>query len=76
MDKICPLCNALQTINQICPICGQPMIDGGVIENYFGPYSPYMDQELFESPDRFCTHLLYCPECHHDVRISLEMVNI
>lgn len=76
MDKICPLCNALQTIDKRCPICGQTMIDGGVIENYFGPYSPYMDHELLESSDRFCTHLLYCPECHHDVRITLEMVNI
>jgi len=52
------------------------MIDGGALEDYFGPYSPYMDHELLESSDRFCTHLLYCPECHHDVRINLEMVNI
>lgn len=80
MEKICPVCNCLQTIDRQCPVCGQQMMDGGALENYFGPYSPYMDNSSFtmpfDLPDTHCVHLLYCPCCHYDIRAAWELVTI
>ncbi len=76
MDKVCPACNALTNLDKNCPVCGHQMVDGGSIENYYGPYSPYMDHGLLQESDNYCTHLCYCPICHYDVRITLEMVKI
>ncbi|MEG6584570.1 hypothetical protein V6C17_03060 [Dendrosporobacter sp. 1207_IL3150] len=77
---VCPLCNALQPLDKICPICNQQMTDGGAIENYYGPYSPYMSRDSiygpYQTPVKQCVHLLYCPNCHYDLRVALEMVNI
>jgi len=80
MEKVCPICNALQSINSHCPNCGHEMLDGGALENYFGPYSPYMDRDMLNAPfelfDDHCVHLLYCPNCHYDVRVAWRLVDI
>lgn len=77
MAKVCPLCNALQTLAKECPLCGQPMVDGGMLENYFGPYGPYKTEDGKSGPDDSCCgHLCYCPNCGYDERLAVSMVNI
>ncbi|HMM21903.1 MAG TPA: hypothetical protein PKA10_14385 [Selenomonadales bacterium] len=75
---MCPVCNALASVEERCPVCGGPMADGGAIENYLGPYSPYMPVDSLQqfAPDRQCVHLLYCPRCHYDTRAAWELVMI
>ncbi|MCX7780990.1 MAG: hypothetical protein N2491_08795 [Negativicutes bacterium] len=74
MELVCPICNALKEITTICPLCGQTMADGGTLENYFGPYSPYMEEEgINRAAASHCVHLLYCPHCHFDMRAAWEL---
>ncbi|HWR10117.1 hypothetical protein [Sporomusa sp.] len=77
MEMVCPLCNAMQAIEENCPCCGQLMIDGGSVNNYLGPYSPYVETASlpFQSAGH-CVHLLYCPVCDYDVRVALALVSI
>lgn len=76
--KICPLCNAMASIAAKCPVCGRPLSDGGALENYFGPYSPYMDVRSLQGgeADSQCVHLLCCPECGHDERVAWALVEV
>lgn len=78
MEILCPLCNALETIRIGCPRCGSLLLDGGALENYYGPYSPYMDVASLQDGhvDTHCVHLLYCAECHFDTRAAWELVVI
>jgi hypothetical protein len=78
MDKICPICNGLQEPQLKCRYCGRKLMDGGALENYFGPYSPYMDTDSLQNylPDTQCVHLLYCPHCQVDIRAAWELVEI
>jgi hypothetical protein len=71
MNMICPLCNGLQDVTIECPLCGRIMSDGGTIESFWGPYSPYMDTF---NDENYCVHLLFCPYCHYDSRKAWEMV--
>ncbi len=76
MEKICPLCNGLQIAISSCPRCGQLLADGGALADYWGPYSPYMDSATLQkvtAANTHCIHLLYCPECHYDVRASWKL---
>lgn len=72
MDKVCPLCNALYAITSQCPNCGRLLQDGGSLQNYIGPYSPYMESDS----ENQCIHLLYCADCHYDVRVATKLVII
>jgi len=78
VEKVCPVCNALIAVKASCPRCGRQMADGGALENFFGPYSPYMDVYSLQkgAPDTQCVHLLYCPECGYDVRSAWELVTV
>jgi hypothetical protein len=70
MDKVCPVCNGLQPIMVQCPQCGETMEDGGPVQDYGDPYAPYMDFGV----ETYCVHLLYCPACHYDFRVAVELV--
>ncbi len=76
MAKVCPICNGLTTVTAVCPRCGRRLADGGALENYYGPYSPYMDIDSLQHgfPDTQCVHLLYCPACGYDTRAAWELV--
>lgn len=78
MEKLCPICNALEEINKECPLCGNKLLDGGVIQNYLGPYSPYMEAETIplNMNTNYCIHLLYCSNCNFDTSSSWELVII
>ena len=67
------------TLEPDCPHCGQRMEDGGMLQDFTGPYSPYQDQELIQSltgsrEDDPCVHLYYCPDCRWDTRIAVSKV--
>jgi hypothetical protein len=72
MDKLCPICNGLQMITEQCPMCGEILVDGGSLQNYVGPYSPYMESDI----ENQCIHLFFCEECGYDVRVALQLINI
>ena len=76
MEEICPLCNALEFVEAECPLCGNLLTDGGPVENYYGPYSPYMDVASlqFMLPDRQCVHILFCPQCGYRSREARELM--
>lgn len=72
METVCPICNGLEKVRTICPLCGDELLDGGKIENFWGPYAPYME-ELLYGEEQYCTHLLFCPHCHYDTRMRWEL---
>jgi len=79
----CPVCNGLADLQNECPRCGGMMTDAGNIENYYGPYSPYDDTDLYEPPGFAgpadvspCIHLFSCPGCGYDTRIAIARVAI
>lgn len=78
MAKVCPVCNALTPVAAGCPLCGGALADGGALENFLGPYSPYVDIDSLQAgaPDTQCVHLLYCPACGYDVRAAWELVEM
>lgn len=71
MEQVCPLCNGLTVIYELCCECGKTMSEEGKMEDYKGPYSPYMDRESFTynndagmvTGDHLCVHLYYCEDC-------------
>lgn len=70
MQQVCPLCNGLVRLRLTCDRCSGDMEDQGMMQDYFGPYSPYMDRESFTYDnkalimgDNLCVHLFYCPNC-------------
>lgn len=78
MDRICPLCNGLDSVSSNCPCCGQRLEDGGALQNYLGPYSPYVESETIPNAmtDHYCVHLLYCPNCHYDTKAIWNFIEI
>lgn len=71
MDRVCPLCNGMMEAHEICDWCGAEMEDQGRMEDYYGPYSPYMDKESFTEDNRallmgdhHCVHLYQCKVCN------------
>lgn len=77
MDKVCPICNGLQTLNVHCPRCGHLMADGGAVEDYLGPYSPYFRSQMLDEIDSsHCVHLLTCPYCEYDTRSAWAMISV
>ncbi len=71
MERVCPLCNGLEPYDMICNKCGKKMDHRGKMEDYLGPYSPYMDENSFKYNnysasigDNMCIHIYYCEECN------------
>ena len=56
------------------------MLDGGALENYYEPYSPYLPENILNQADGVsaneCIHLFYCPDCGYDHRYVTKLVNI
>ncbi|MTI81784.1 MAG: hypothetical protein FH758_13080 [Firmicutes bacterium] len=69
MDYTCLMCNHLVEITQPCPGCGSPMENEGLLQDFYDPYSPYLDQEIYEDDYKnynhdFCVHVMRCPLCN------------
>lgn len=75
MNKVCPLCNGLQTVTACCSRCGAKLTDAGKLSDYRGPYSPYMDVASLHdfAPETHCIHLLACSQCGYDTRAAWEL---
>jgi hypothetical protein len=75
LEKVCPLCNGMQSVNTCCRHCGVKLTDAGKLSDYRGPYSPYMDAASLQhfAPDTYCVHLLTCPKCGRDSRAAWEL---
>ncbi|MGI5840210.1 MAG: hypothetical protein ACOX8W_11195 [bacterium] len=83
MHRICPVCNGLFSIDRFCPKCGEKLVDGGIIQDYDGPYSPYQDRDIIEfitdlatEQNGSCVHLYYCPVCRWDTRLAVDKVSV
>lgn len=70
-SPVCPVCNGLVIPVEYCSSCGNQMEEMGRMEDYKGPYSPYMDQESFTLDnnllligDPYCVHIYYCSVCN------------
>ncbi len=72
MERICPICNGLQSIPRFCPHCGKEMEERGALQDFIDDYSPYLSQELGENllQTKDCVHLYYCSYCDMDVRVA------
>lgn len=81
-ELICPVCNGLEILDFYCPNCSHLTNDCGLVNNYWGPYSPYeANYNLFSSKEtdfesEICIHLVSCPECEKDTRVSIKKVLI
>ena len=77
---ICPLCNALQQLNQKCPECDIQLNDGGKVSDYLDAYGHYNDEEtnkmgdgyLNTAKDQICPHLMFCNECGYDQLVFMQ----
>lgn len=80
MDLVCPLCNALQTMEIPCSACHTNMKDGGREADYYDDYSTYLPISITARIDGYpsnkCVHIFYCPKCGEDQRIPIEKQEI
>ena len=71
---VCPLCNALKTLNTSCPRCQTQLEDAGKVSDFLDPYGHYNDDETVKMGDGYlntaaganCPHLFYCKHCGYD----------
>jgi hypothetical protein len=68
--RVCPICNGLIESYRLCFKCNRKMDEIGKMEDYMGPYNPYMDKETFTIDNRGllmgddqCVHIYYCESC-------------
>jgi len=83
MSEICPVCNGFYDKQMVCPKCGMLMVQAGRLEDYSGPYSPYMGKDIFilnndiaTTGDNCCIHLYTCPGCNSLEHGSVPLVNM
>lgn len=81
MEYGCAVCNGLAEVDIYCPECGRKMEDDGMVEDFYGPYSPYDNMDLYEpvwywdlAAGMPCVHLFACPECGCDKRVAFPQV--
>jgi rubrerythrin len=64
-----------------CPVCGHSLLDGGNLQDFFGPYSPYEEMNSYgdlaqANEEGQCVHLIYCPQCGYDHREAIAQVEV
>ncbi|HHU50067.1 MAG: hypothetical protein ACOYEH_05440 [Caldicoprobacterales bacterium] len=81
MNAICPVCNGLNDEPMVCGNCGILMNQAGRLEDYKGPYSPYMGKDTFAFNndvsiigDNCCIHLYTCPDCNRLEHKSVQLL--
>ncbi|SFT01369.1 hypothetical protein SAMN05428962_3685 [Paenibacillus sp. BC26] len=68
---LCPICNGLEQLTAICPLCSLQTDDYGRLEDFAGPYAPYQpdtytNNETIPSlsqSEQSCGHIVYCSNC-------------
>jgi hypothetical protein len=83
MSEICPICNGLYEKIEVCSKCGARMDQAGKLEDYNGPYSPYVGQDTFVlnndttvTGDNCCIHLYVCPNCSNLQHGAAQLVSM
>ncbi len=78
-SNICPLCSGLIKLQESCYHCNHFLQDWGVLDNFFDRYAPYMDHNFFNlpeeeefTPNQYCSHLLYCPNCQEGITRAIK----
>lgn len=79
VSYICLICNGMKTFERNCPQCGKRMADGGRLDDYSGPYSPYREIEhlkltngYFDAANHLCVHHTYCGVCGYSAIVQME----
>lgn len=67
----CPACNGLVVLKEACAKCDGVLIDKGSIEDFYGPYRPYLE----ESDAEHCNHYLQCTECGASVTWPVPVID-
>lgn len=80
MDYTCLMCNHLVEITQPCPSCGAAMQNLGLLQDFYDPYSPYLDQEIYEDGyknynQHYCVHLMRCDRCDIELFYPYRRLN-
>lgn len=73
---ICPVCNALTSLEISCPKCGSAAEDEGRWSDWSGPYAPYEPTlittlESVATDDSICQHTVRCIHC--DIQFTVEI---
>lgn len=68
VDYTCLLCNHFLNITQPCSECGRPLENLGLLQDFYDPYSPYLDQEIYYDNyknynENYCVHIMRCNAC-------------
>jgi hypothetical protein len=77
---VCPACNGLKTVEKSCEVCNGMMHDVGRVVDYLDDYSPYLEDEGLKLVDgvveskasHLCVHVLHCPSCDSESKISIQ----
>lgn len=82
MSHLCPVCNGFDTLQEECPRCQQPLIDGGRLYDYYGDYSPYreiddakLDNGYADFIHHQCLHACWCPVCSAEQTVIVQEWN-
>ncbi|MBP2002083.1 hypothetical protein J2Z69_003140 [Paenibacillus shirakamiensis] len=78
MFYICYLCNGLAPLKLACPDCNCPLQDQGKMEDYIGPYSPYMNTAFISDLETMeytgeCEHRIQCTQCGEAFIYQVDM---
>lgn len=77
MDYTCLMCNGLVDISIPCNYCGGVLQDLGLLQDFYDPYSPYLDQKIYQDNYKqynahYCVHLLHCAGCGREQYHTLK----
>lgn len=79
MSYGCPVCNGMAAISKSCPQCGRPLSDGGRVDDYLGPYSPYRPIDDLKLTNGFidmrthaCVHYMWCQDCQYTASYQVK----
>lgn len=79
MEPICPVCNGFLLLAKRCPSCHKRMEDSGKLENFYGPYSPYVEISQLRLINGYpdiareqCIHLLTCSHCGKQEMVAVN----
>lgn len=60
MEKVCPVCNEINSVVYKCSKCGSVMVDKGRKQEYLDDYSA--DDPINDRGD-YCMHIFKCTKC-------------
>lgn len=74
MESVCPLCNGFTPLEVRCSHCGEVMSDKGTLQDFYDPYSPYLEMGIRDGQRRNpgqCYHVYACNRCGKEQEITV-----